>query len=183
MRAFQGSQILFLAVFILNSVCGQEAVTPMESQEPAAKIELEQSASLTATEDGASVPAESTEKILTANGYENGLKYFRYQKDDPAIQPLYFKKTELMFGLSMYEEGKLRAITEEEWEAFLDDSVRPRFEGFTVFEGRGDYKGITEKTKVLMILHNAREDEEKLHAIAAEFIERFNQDGVMRIDQ
>jgi len=47
----------------------------------------------------------------------------------------------------------------------------------------GDYRGLREGTKILIILHRGGENEKKIHALATEYIKRFDQEGVLRIDR
>ncbi len=46
----------------------------------------------------------------------------------------------------------------------------------------GDYRGLREGTKILVILHIGGEDEKKIETLARQYIERFDQEGVLRID-
>ena len=63
-------------------------------------------------------------------------------------------KTELYFGLQKPDGA---TVSEEEWQAFVDKSVSPLFEGFTIVDAFGQCKNaegklVKEKTKMLIIV-------------------------------
>ncbi len=109
-------------------------------------------------------------------------KIFRYDRENQNPIAMGLFETRLFFGLSRMEEGVAVAITTREWESFLDASVRPHFESFTIIDAVGEYRGLRESTKVLMILHQGGVDEHKIRSISNDYITRFDQDGVLRID-
>ncbi len=110
-------------------------------------------------------------------------RILRYNPGDLSPVTLNLFETRLFFGLSRIENDSVIAISSEEWEAFLEASVRPRFSSFTVINAMGDYQGLREGTKILIILHQGGNDEKKIHALVSEYIKRFDQDGVLRIDR
>ncbi len=105
-----------------------------------------------------------------------------YNRNNSDPVSLNLTETRLFFGLSRIENGSIKKILPAEWDSFLETSVRPVFESFTVIDAMGDYRGQREGTKILIILHNGGEDEEKIMALAQQYIERFVQEGVLRID-
>jgi hypothetical protein len=94
-------------------------------------------------------------------------------------------RLELLFGTSRLDGD---AITEEQWVAFLDSEVTPRFPaGLTVLEGTGQWRGRTgvarERSNVLVIWYesNSRADQQ-VEAIRTAYKRRFDQDSVLRVD-
>lgn len=88
--------------------------------------------------------------------------------------------TNLFFGRDI--ENK-REVSEEEWAAFLDETVRPRFPGHTVFDATGHWQQTSEKTKVLSIFHEGDAATSKqLTDIAEDYRRRFKQQSVLRAD-
>lgn len=74
-------------------------------------------------------------------------------------------------------------VTDAQIETFLDEVVEPRFpDGFTVWQARGQWRGGSEETLVLEIVHA---DEPSLDTavreIAAEYRRRFRQETVLRV--
>jgi hypothetical protein len=99
----------------------------------------------------------------------------------------YFR-TELYFGRSR-PDGTLISI--EEWEAFLNDVVTPRFpDGFTVLDGIGQYKDrsgrvIKEPSKVLIFLYTKKGSNlarKKIDEIRETYRSAFKQESVLRVD-
>jgi hypothetical protein len=95
-------------------------------------------------------------------------------------------RLELMFGSS--RPGGVQ-ITEEEWTAFLDTEVTPRFpDGLTALEGTGQWRGragvvTKERSNILVIWHEpTRSAEVQIEAIRAAYKQRFEQESVMRVD-
>jgi hypothetical protein len=90
----------------------------------------------------------------------------------------------LYFGRNRPDGGK---VTDDEWQAFLDQVVTPRFpDGLTVTSARGQWRGAsgqveTEASQVLTLLHagdaNARR---RVAGIADEYKRRFGQEAVLR---
>jgi hypothetical protein len=67
-----------------------------------------------------------------------------------------------------------------EWENFLKDEVTPRFEGFTVWEAKGSWKGETEASHVLQIVHGPGKEAE-VAAIIDAYKKRFQQEAVLQV--
>lgn len=82
-------------------------------------------------------------------------------------------------------------VTEAQWQSFLDEIVAPRFkDGFTVLDAGGFYlpegaaEAEDEKSKVLIVLYPDRESGSlALQEIAAAYVERFEQQAVLRTDR
>jgi hypothetical protein len=94
-------------------------------------------------------------------------------------------RLELLFGTAR-PDGE--AITEEQWVAFLDTEVTPRFPaGLTVLEATGQWRGRTgvarEHSNVLVIWYEATvRTDEQIEAIRAAYKRRFDQESVLRVD-
>lgn len=97
-----------------------------------------------------------------------------------------FARIELFFGLS--RPGGV--ITEEEFKAFVDAHVTPRFpDGLTLLTGSGQFRNssgtiIAEGSKLLLLLvpiRDARADE-KIEAIRRDYRWQFQQESVLRAD-
>ena len=95
---------------------------------------------------------------------------------------------ELYFGTTT-DEGT--AYSEEEWNAFLDAEITPRFPaGLTVLTGLGQWQQesgevIQERSEVLVILYpleTARESSVLLEEIRDVYETQFNQESVLRVD-
>jgi hypothetical protein len=67
-----------------------------------------------------------------------------------------------------------------DWEKFLKDEVTPRFEGFTVWEARGSWKGESEASHVLQIVHGPGKEAE-IAAIIEAYKQRFQQEAVLQV--
>jgi Protein of unknown function (DUF3574) len=100
---------------------------------------------------------------------------------------LAFVRTELFFG-SAKPGG---AVTEEEFNAFLDEVVTPLFpDGLTVVRAHGQFKGadgvtIKEDSYVLILLYpvDARKASSRnIDLIRTEYMERHRQESVLRVD-
>lgn len=77
-------------------------------------------------------------------------------------------------------------VTPQEWQAFLDEVVTPRFpDGLTVFDAAGQWHDshrtvVKEATKVLLLIHPLAPDcTQKIDAIITEYKRRFQQDSVL----
>lgn len=99
-----------------------------------------------------------------------------------------FLRTELFFGLSKPDGSE---VTDEEWIQFLDDVVSPAFpKGYTILLAEGRYQDsggrtIAERSRVLVILYPKNkklESRRKIDMIRAAYIERFDQEAVIRMD-
>jgi hypothetical protein len=100
---------------------------------------------------------------------------------DPSVGFDAWVRSELYFG----------AVSDEEWEGFLDNEVTPRFpDGLTVLEGYGQWRNsageITEEDSIVLIifypLDGAAEASANLEEIRTEYKEQFDQESVLRVD-
>nr|WP_314425905.1 DUF3574 domain-containing protein [uncultured Erwinia sp.] len=96
------------------------------------------------------------------------------------------QQTTLYFGLNR-PHGQ--AITDAEWQTFVDKDVTPRFkDGLTVFAAKGQWLGndgklAREESRALMLIHATdRSSEQGIEALRAIYKQRFTQDSVMRVD-
>ncbi len=90
-------------------------------------------------------------------------------------------RTELYFG----------AVSDEEWQGFLDSEVTPRFpDGLTVLDGYGQYRNnagvITQEDSIVLIifypLDGAADASAALEEIRTLYKEQFDQESVLRVD-
>lgn len=87
----------------------------------------------------------------------------------------------LYFGLAM--PGG--AVGEDEWGAFVDAEITPRFPGgLTIFEAKGQWRGadgrlLRESTRVVEIVHDGGA-EAALGEIVSRYKARFRQESVLR---
>lgn len=97
-------------------------------------------------------------------------------------------RSELYFGTTMPDGN---AITAEDWQAFLDEEITPRFPaGLTILEGYGQFlnaQGViaAEASIVLIIFHPAEwvdESSAALEEIREAYEEQFDQESVLRAD-
>jgi len=93
-------------------------------------------------------------------------------------------RNELYFGLQKRDGSR---VTEQEWTAFVDEAVTPRFpEGLTVLDATGQWRNSSgavtrEPTKVIVIFHPRDPAlESKLDEIRRLYRERFNQESVLK---
>lgn len=97
----------------------------------------------------------------------------------PRVEPAVLSER-LFCGLSIPGGGK---VSQEELDAFIVEVVEPRFpQGFTMWRAQGRWRGGSEETMVLEILHPL--DERLARAvgeIADEYKRRFQQEAVMRV--
>jgi Protein of unknown function (DUF3574) len=97
-----------------------------------------------------------------------------------------FVRTELFFGLS--RPGGV--IAEEDFKAFVDARVTPRFpDGLTVLTGNGQFRSangtiVVEGSKLLILLVPRRDGEadRKIEAIRRDYQHQFQQESVLRTD-
>jgi hypothetical protein len=98
-----------------------------------------------------------------------------------------FARIELFFGLSRPSGG---VITEEEFKAFVDGRVTPRFpDGLTVLAGSGRFRNasgtiVAEGAKLLILLVPIRDARahEKIEAIRYDYRWQFQQESILRAD-
>jgi len=106
--------------------------------------------------------------------------YFALRRVDRAGEPV-----------AEIELGGRTALSDADWQGFLDEVVTPRFpEGLSVFDAYGQWKrredgrvfGLV--SKVLVVLHPASpEAEARVEAVRAEFLARTGQESVLRGSQ
>ncbi|MDE2935209.1 MAG: DUF3574 domain-containing protein [Chloroflexota bacterium] len=92
---------------------------------------------------------------------------------------------QLFFGLGRSDGG---TIPEEEWRAFLADTVTPRFpDGLTVLSGNGQWRDssgdvLREGSKLLIIYAPRGEDGRRaIDEISEAYERRFDQESVLRV--
>ena len=88
-----------------------------------------------------------------------------------------FESDTLYFGSAKPDRT---VVTLTEWEKFLKDEVTPRFEGFTVWEARGVWKGESEASHVLQVVHGPGK-EAAIAAIIDAYKKRFAQEAVLQV--
>ena len=95
-------------------------------------------------------------------------------------------RLELLFG-SAKPDGT--TINDAEWQAFLDETVTPRFpDGLTVLRGAGQWRNrhgsiIKEEARVLLVWQVASTTiEADIAAIRNAYLQKFGQESVMRVD-
>ncbi len=91
----------------------------------------------------------------------------------------------LFFGRNI---GDAEGVSDEDWRAFLADTVTPRFpDGLSVFDAAGQWRDsqgniVRERSKMVLIL--AEQDSDaltRLDEIAEEYKRRFSQESVLRV--
>jgi hypothetical protein len=107
----------------------------------------------------------------------------------PCAQPRVgrvFQRTELFFGLS--RPGGI--VTEEEFQAFLDTVVTPRFpDGLTLLSAKGQFREATrtpikEDARILVLLYPFSQSRSRaVEEIRQSYKARFGQQSVLRVDQ
>ena len=97
-------------------------------------------------------------------------------------------RTELFFGMAK-PDGT--AVSEAEWQAFLDAEVTPRFpEGLTVLSAAGQYQGedeqiVQEGSKIVILLYPrdaVDESNPEIEQIRTAYERAFQQESVLRAD-
>lgn len=103
--------------------------------------------------------------------------------DQPALR---MRRTELYFGQETNLGGHISA---DQWAAFVDREVTPRFPaGVTILGAAGqwtDPRGalVREESRVVILLHRpSREAESRIESIRSTYVKQFSQDAVMRVD-
>jgi hypothetical protein len=91
-------------------------------------------------------------------------------------------KTELYFGL-LKPDGT--TVSEEEWQAFVEKSVSPLFEGFTIIDAFGQCKNaegklVKEKTKMLIIVQEDGDDK-NIGKVKNEFNKKFPENAFFKV--
>jgi hypothetical protein len=97
-----------------------------------------------------------------------------------------WSRTELYFGMQKPDDS---ITTNDEYQHFIDEQVSPRFrDGFTVFEGRGQYLDPNgrlwrEPTKVLVLMYPPDPSKSAaINEIRTAYKTAFQQESVMRVD-
>jgi len=99
-----------------------------------------------------------------------------------------FIRTELYFGRNKSDGGE---VSQKEFDGFLSGFITPRFpDGLTVIKGKGQFlnsKGDVEKERsvILILLYPSparREKHIKIEEIREEYVARFKQQSVLRVD-
>lgn len=99
-----------------------------------------------------------------------------------------FIRTELYFGRNRSDGGE---VSQEEFDDFLSEFITPRFpDGLTVIKARGQFlnsQGDVERERsvVLILLYPVaarREKHVKVEEIREEYVTRFKQQSVLRVD-
>jgi hypothetical protein len=105
-----------------------------------------------------------------------------------ALETEPFIRTELFFGS---ERPNQPEVSDVEFKQFLDQEVTPRFpDGLTVLKGYGQFREangaiVQESSFVIVLLYpeEAQHDSSaKIEAIRAEYLIRFGQESVLRVD-
>ncbi|RKT87465.1 Protein of unknown function [Saccharopolyspora antimicrobica] len=100
-----------------------------------------------------------------------------------------FVETSLLFGTVRPDGGP--PVTDEQFHWFIDEVVTPRFpDGLTVQDGYGQYRdanGVIERERSfeLILLYPVgeyRDSDPKIEQIRAEYVARFAQESVARVD-
>ena len=100
---------------------------------------------------------------------------------------LNFARTELFFGTAK-PNG---VVTDEEFFAFLDQEITPRFpDGLTLLKGDGQFRGesgviVKEDSFVLILLYpleDFRDSNRKINTIRRLYRTQFQQESVLRVD-
>src|SRR5690606_1047885 len=93
-------------------------------------------------------------------------------------------RSELYFGLQMPDGSH---VTEQEWTAFVDEVVTPRFpDGLTILDSTGQWRNasggiVREPGKVIVIFHSRDPAlEARLDEIRRLYRERFRQESVLK---
>lgn len=93
--------------------------------------------------------------------------------------------TMLFFGLS-HADG---AISEQQWQVFVDTQITPRFpDGLTVVDARGQWRSSDhmvkkEASKVLILVHEGdAATDGRIGELMREYKRQFQQEAVLRVD-
>ena len=96
-----------------------------------------------------------------------------------------YAEYQLLLGRSTPDGGE---VSDEQWAAFLADTVTPRFpDGLTVLDAAGQWRDSAgaiqrERSKLLWILAPPGDEAQRLiDEISEEYERRFNQEAVLRI--
>ena len=96
------------------------------------------------------------------------------------------RRVELLFGTK--RKGR-PAVTEDEWQAFVDREVTPRFpDGLTVLTGYGQFRNRSgmiarDHIKLLLIWYQrSTAAEQSIDAIRHAYVDQFGLESVLRVD-
>ena len=91
----------------------------------------------------------------------------------------------LFFGRNI---GDAEGVSDEDWQAFLADTVTPRFpDGLSVFDAAGQWRDsegaiVRERSKMVLILAEPSSDAvRRLDETAEEYKRKFSQESVLRV--
>ena len=91
----------------------------------------------------------------------------------------------MFFGRNV---GHAEGVSDEEWRAFLADTVTPRFpDGLSVFDASGQWRDseggiVRERSKMVLILAEPSSDAaRRLDETAEEYKRKFSQESVLRV--
>ena len=91
----------------------------------------------------------------------------------------------MFFGRNV---GHAEGVSDEEWRAFLADTVTPRFpDGLSVFDAAGQWRDseggiVRERSKMVLILAEPSSDAaRRLGETAEEYKRKFSQESVLRV--
>jgi len=72
------------------------------------------------------------------------------------------------------------SVTDAEWRQFVREVIEPHVPGFTQWAAQGEWKGKSEATHVVQIVHSARE-QPPIAQMIAEYKQRFAQESVLHV--
>lgn len=91
-------------------------------------------------------------------------------------------RTDLYFGMNIPGTNGDK-VTGARWLGFVNETIVPRFEGFTVAEATGYWKGEREESRVVTIFHGGKDIEQaRIDEIRLDYMRRFAQQSVLRAD-
>lgn len=91
-------------------------------------------------------------------------------------------KTELYFGRQTPDSWR-HGVADQQWQDFEINEIASRFDGFTVLDGRGYWKGQSEKCKVVVFVHvDTGDTRARIDDIQEEYRKRFGQEEILRVD-
>lgn len=94
-----------------------------------------------------------------------------------AASPSAIRTIETTYG----EKLVVGEITDQQWNDFLKSAIDPKFDGYTVTDSLGSYKGAKEKSRVVgFVLAPSPGIEKSLGEIIAAYVDAFDQDSVLK---